>query len=90
MDAEPIIYSTPAEQAAALRREADTEADPLEANVLRAVAAKIEAGYVPGIAYREHALEHPYVANLRQAGVSGVVLGDVAVPPEQAEDLGPV
>lgn len=30
--------------------------------------------------------EHPYVAKLRQAGV----LGDVAVPPEQAEDLGPV
>lgn len=34
--------------------------------------------------------EHPYVAKLRQAGVSGVVLGDVAVPPKQAEDLGPV
>lgn len=30
--------------------------------------------------------EHPYVAKLRQAGV----LGDVAVPPKQAEDLGPV
>lgn len=82
----PVIYSTPAEQAAALRREADAEADPLEACVLRAVAAKIEAGYVPSIAYRMHGLEHPYVAKLRQAGV----LGDVAVPPEQAEDLGPV
>lgn len=30
--------------------------------------------------------EHPYVAKLREHGV----LGDVAVAPEQAEDLGPV